>query len=646
MENDLKRLKAEIKGSASSGINQPDLQRIDNLSRRDFLRVMRNVGLVTLALSLPELSMSTNADSTDISTAKNYHDRAVKLFNSGRIKEAVAEFQKAISIDSNYAEAHNDLGVALARLSKPEQAMVEFQKAISIDPNYTEAHSNLGLTLIELGKLKEAVAEFQKAISINPNFADAYSNLAIVYFGLDKFDEAIRVLQKAISIKPNDVVIRTNLASAYIRLGKLEQAITEFQKAINIDPNDAEVYYGLGTALDLSSKLKEAVAEFQKAISINPNHFGAHNNLGSVYNRLSKFEEAVAEFQKAISINPNEAHTYSNLGIAYFRLEKFEEAIRVLKRAVSINPNDARTYLFLGLAFSEPSTLHNRNEAIKNIEKALSLQPNILNNAPQDIREKVELFIKSSGSSIKSASSAVEATKNTGSELEGINQEIQRLEKQIAEFRELNGKDDEKINLTKEEISYLEKHRSLQKPGQVYYLKLDLSKLIEGTVKRNNNIQSLSERLQGLKEKAAKLSFGLAVKMDEPAASSAVESKAPEKLGAIDFRAMNMSIQPIGSFAGLNFKLPQLTEVQLKQINIESEIQQVKNLIESGTVPSGDRIKELVAACSQNGEISAYADNLLLCLADICKLQEENAFEASKELKEALVIVDSMAGKA
>ena len=65
-------------------------------------------------------------------------------------------------------------------------------------------------------------------------------------------------------------------------------------------------------------------------------------------------------------------------------------------------------------------------------------------------------------------------------------------------------------------------------------------------------------------------------------------------------------------------------------------------MLESGTVPSGDRIKELIAACNQKGEIRYYADNLLLCLVDICKLQEQNAFETSPEFREALAIVDSL----
>jgi hypothetical protein len=125
-----------------------------------------------------------------------------------------------------------------------------------------------------------------------------------------------------------------------------------------------------------------------------------------------------------------------------------------------------------------------------------------------------------------------------------------------------------------------------------------------------------------------------------------VEAKAPETTGGIDFRSLPMTIQPLGSFAGLNFNLPQLSREQLAQININAEVQQIKNMLASGMLPSGERVKELIAACSQKGQISAQADDLLLALADICKLEEENARESSPALREALVIVDALSSQA
>jgi len=130
-------------------------------------------------------------------------------------------------------------------------------------------------------------------------------------------------------------------------------------------------------------------------------------------------------------------------------------------------------------------------------------------------------------------------------------------------------------------------------------------------------------------------------KTDRAISVSSPVSNIPEKTGGIDFRALPMIIQPMGSFNGLNFKLPQLSQVQLSQINIDSEIQQIKNMVQSGIAPSGQRIKELIAACMQKKELGPQVDSLLLCISDIFKLEEENASESSPELREALVIVDS-----
>lgn len=121
-----------------------------------------------------------------------------------------------------------------------------------------------------------------------------------------------------------------------------------------------------------------------------------------------------------------------------------------------------------------------------------------------------------------------------------------------------------------------------------------------------------------------------------------LKEAAPAAFGGIDLRALPMSIQPMGSFSGLNYTLPKLSQASLDGIDLESEIRQIRNLVKSGTIPSGERIKELIAACAQKGEIKAYADTVLLCVADILKLEEDNVIESSPELREALVMVDVM----
>jgi Flp pilus assembly protein TadD len=53
--------------------------------------------------------------------------------------------------------------VALAKSGRLAEAVVQFQRVVQLEPNEPEAHDNLGLALRDSGKLREAEAEFDRA---------------------------------------------------------------------------------------------------------------------------------------------------------------------------------------------------------------------------------------------------------------------------------------------------------------------------------------------------------------------------------------------------------------------------------------------------------------------------------------------------
>jgi len=128
--------------------------------------------------------------------------------------------------------------------------------------------------------------------------------------------------------------------------------------------------------------------------------------------------------------------------------------------------------------------------------------------------------------------------------------------------------------------------------------------------------------------------------VDLERSSTSSPAKTPEdRPGGIDFRAMNIVTQPMGSFTGLNFTLPIVAGAD--KINLDQELQQLRRMLKGNILPSGQRLKELLAVCVQKRQMNKRISEILACLADICKLQEEMVCESSPELREALVIVDS-----
>ena len=84
--------------------------------------------------------------------ANNHYEQGRIYQRQGRLDDAIAEFQEAISIKPNYAEAHNNLGVTYQFQNRFDEAIAEFQQAISINPNYTQAQNNLKIAQLRLAR--------------------------------------------------------------------------------------------------------------------------------------------------------------------------------------------------------------------------------------------------------------------------------------------------------------------------------------------------------------------------------------------------------------------------------------------------------------------------------------------------------------
>ena len=81
------------------------------------------------------------------------------------------------------------MGNALQDQGKLDEAIAAYNKALSIKPDYAKAYNNMGLALQDQGKLDEAIAAYNKALSIKPDYAEAYCNKSYSHLLMGDFDE-------------------------------------------------------------------------------------------------------------------------------------------------------------------------------------------------------------------------------------------------------------------------------------------------------------------------------------------------------------------------------------------------------------------------------------------------------------------------
>lgn len=99
----------------------------------------------------------------------------------GRTPEAIAAYQRNVSLAPRDALARNNLGNAYRDSGRPREAMLAYRAAVEINPDYVQGWHNLGLTFY-LTKGEAGVTQaLQKLQATNPVLADVWRALAIEY---------------------------------------------------------------------------------------------------------------------------------------------------------------------------------------------------------------------------------------------------------------------------------------------------------------------------------------------------------------------------------------------------------------------------------------------------------------------------------
>lgn len=99
------------------------------------------------------------------------------LYRKALYQEAIAEYQKALTLNPDYADIRHHLGMAYKASGLYQEAMAEFRYALRLNPRFVDAHINLGLTLREVGQSQEAFTHFRKALDLEPDNPIAAENL-------------------------------------------------------------------------------------------------------------------------------------------------------------------------------------------------------------------------------------------------------------------------------------------------------------------------------------------------------------------------------------------------------------------------------------------------------------------------------------
>jgi tetratricopeptide (TPR) repeat protein len=116
-------------------------------------------GPVTFAL----IAVTLSGCSINLGSLTSSEPEPAKLTSQSNI----ASLSETIKSHPSDPQAYNMRGAVLAQAGKTDEALADFNKAISLDANYGQAYANRGLVHRQTRHFDQAMADYERALSLD-----------------------------------------------------------------------------------------------------------------------------------------------------------------------------------------------------------------------------------------------------------------------------------------------------------------------------------------------------------------------------------------------------------------------------------------------------------------------------------------------
>jgi tetratricopeptide (TPR) repeat protein len=307
---------------------------------------------------------------------------------AGDVERSRAAFQALLGEPAAEPAAHMGLGRLEAQQGRHAEAIAHFEKAVSLFPELGAAYYALARAYRAVGRPADA----ERALQLHTKYGARWPRIddpmlatvtglredprALVQRGVAEAEAgnlgaAIASHEAALAADPSLAQAHANLINLYGRVRNWSKAEEHYRAALSKGLDLADAHYDYGVILGVQEKWEPAEEAYRKAIAANPLHMQARNNLGQILERRREFEAAASEYQRAVVTQPGFRLARFNLGRMLLVLGRTDEAIVELGKLQQPRDAEAPRYLF-GLATAYVRA-GNREEGLKWAQDARQL---------------------------------------------------------------------------------------------------------------------------------------------------------------------------------------------------------------------------------------------------------------------------------
>lgn len=217
-------------------------------------------------------------------------------------------------------------------------ALSEFERAIELNPMAIDAHIGIGDVYKGEGDLPRAENAYRRAANLGPsNFQAQYAH-ALVLQIMERYAEAVRAYLRALQINPRDFKANMNIGLAFVQLGQPEQGLPYAERATRLNPESGPAHHNLGVCYAAVGRHQEAIDSYRRAsedLGLVPQLLLA---IADSQAALGEHQSAASTLRRLINVEPS-ADAWRRLGAAHFREREYADSLKAFEAALEYDAN-------------------------------------------------------------------------------------------------------------------------------------------------------------------------------------------------------------------------------------------------------------------------------------------------------------------
>jgi len=313
--------------AAKTYIDQADVKLKDGgtLKAKDFSKFLYHKGLVYY--SLYETSKETGL----LDTATSAYLEDTKNDSSTYFKKSKTELLRCAYSYGNAAYDKYDA-------KEFNEALALFEKIVSVNASFAIAKIdtsniyNASLMAIQAKDSDKSVELLLRLLELDPTNGEYHMSLVKEYGKMDDLDAQFNALLNGRKLAPENTSLIFEEVNYYLAQNDNDALLKSLEVAINAAPDNKILQFAKGMALGNLKKYEDAKLAYQSAIAIDADYFDAYNNLAGLF-----LDQTVALIEKMNSLGLSEADQKKYASIKNKRNRLYASAKPYLEEAVRID---------------------------------------------------------------------------------------------------------------------------------------------------------------------------------------------------------------------------------------------------------------------------------------------------------------------